>query len=361
MLWEVGVEFVIPFYLEDSTGDDIVSGVVPYAIIRRVSDDKYYNSSTGLWQDSSYSILLNHYFEGIWCYTFLPDQQDIYVIKCNENTYSIRDGVVLKTVDRLSLLDNLDTTISSRLASADFNSKIDIVDANVDTINSNVSDIKSTVDTNLDATVSSRSVVTDGSIWAYGTRTLTPINASGVGVNTIIITCTIDGVVTEGINVFIYNSSRVAINQAISDSSGLVTFYLDDGSYYIDFEFNGAWSKEVSQIVSSNLNLTVDLESVTNDDNLLINFRELNSNLNLEVGATVPIGIEAYSSIGNNIFSISSSNCTVTGSTSTINCIIDGRKIYAKVPITQENWNYIEFSSVIGSETYKYEIKSWVD
>jgi hypothetical protein len=354
----VGVEFVIPFYLEDNIGDDIVSGVVPYAIIRRISDNKYYNSSTGLWQDSSYSILLNHYFEGIWCYTFLPDQQDIYVIKCNENTYSIRDGVVLKTVDRLSLLDNLDTTISSRLSTTDYDSKIDIIDSNVDIINSNVSSIKGIVDTNLDTTVSSRSTVTDEEIWMYNIRTLTPENESGIGDYSLTINVSVDEVITEGVNVFVYDSNRIAINQAVTDSFGQVIFWLDAGDYYIDYQFNGVYGREIFQTISDNTVINEDLESIIADDNLLIDFRELNSGIVLENGNSVTIGIEAY---GNGTFVVNSATAIVTGIEESVTCNVVNKKIYATFTVVTTGWVTVKLSVIIGGNSLPFEKRYWVD
>ena len=351
MLWEVGAEFVIPFYLEDNVGDDIVSGVVPYAIIRRISDNKYYNSSTGLWQNSSYSILLDHYFEGIWTHIFVPDQQDIYIIKCNEDIFKIRDGVALKTVSRLTLLDNLDTTVSSRLAGSGI---IDTIDANVDTINLNVSDIKNTVDTNLDAMVSSRSVVTDESVWSYSVRTNTPENESGIGDYSLIINVTVDGVATEDIDVFVYNNDRIAINQAITDSSGQVVFYLDSGEFFIDFNKNGVWQKEVSQTINENTEIDVDMESIITSGFLGIEYRELNIP-ELEVGSSANVGIELYSIMGTN-FSVSSGTAIITGTEEAVTCTIDGHKIYARLPVTELNWNYIVFTIVVGSETLKFEL-----
>jgi hypothetical protein len=255
----VGVEFVIPFYLEDNVGDDIVSGVMPYAIIRRISDNKYYNSSTGLWQDSSYSIPLIHYFEGIYKYNFLPEQQDLYIIKCNEDTFKIRDGVALKTISRLTLLDNLDVAISSRLSSIAFDNKIDIIDTNVDTINSNVSSIKGTIDTNLDATVSSRSVVTDESTWTYGTRTLSPTSVDGVGSCETTIDVTIAGVVASGVTVMVYGSSRVVLLSAETNINGQVLFNLNPGNYIFEFKKESvAYSLEIKRTIPSVANINLD-------------------------------------------------------------------------------------------------------
>lgn len=387
MLWFKDIPLPIPFYIDDPSGDDVLSGANAVATIRRISDNKYFNSFTGLWQDASYDISMSHYYKGIWTYSFTPTEIGSYLIKCDSNNYLRRDGFLVYVTDKFDNLDtiptisdgvdsiignvsgiptidsnvdsiitkldtNLDTTVSSRLANADY---IAMSGEDIETIEGKVDLINSKLDEHLDVAVSTRSSHTPEDI-----RDILSIgNEGGVGEFSLVINITVDGVIASDVEVYVYDDERTAICSAVSDSNGQVVFYLDANSYFVDFTKNGLWQKEISQTVSADTEIDVDMESIVTDGFLGIEFRELNPGLILEVGITVNLGIELYSTIGKT-FSVSSGTCKVNDGES-ISCSVDGYKVYAMIPISESGWNYIVFSVVVGSETVKYEKKCWVD
>lgn len=359
MIFEVGKEIIIPFLIVDAGNTPVTSGVNPTCTIKR-SDGKYWNGITSVWVDTIYDNAMSHTFRGTYVFSFTPQTEDFFIVRCSESVYyKIEDGVAFRTVSRLSNLDLLDESISSRLATSNFDNKIDIVDANVDTINSNIGNIKNIVDTNLDATVSSRSIVTDESIWSYDVRTLSPTSVDGIGAYTVVITVTKDSIVESGVNVYVYDTDRIARLSGITDENGQVLFKINSGNFYFEFRKQGLWDKEIIENISDNTEINVNMSPISNDENLLVNFRELDNSINFEVDAVVPIGIEAYS---NNTFTINSATVSVTGVDEPIVCRVSNKRIYGNIPIVQEGWIIIKFDVIINGYTYKYELpRRYVD
>lgn len=390
MIFEVGKPILIPFLITDNSGLPVNSGISPTCVIYRRSDNKYYNGSTGLFQDTLINNIMSFLFGGTYVIDFTPPFEDIYLVRCSETNYKIEGGVSFRTVSRLSNLDYLDETISSRFPASSYtapdngtitdinntintiNTTTNTIDNNVDILNDKVTidrmtsidnldtrltDSRATNLDNLDALISSRSSHDVEDIWSYNMRTLTAENSDGIGEFIITIICSVDGIVTENINVFIYDSNRVAINSAVSDSNGEVIFYLDSGNYYIGFNKDGVWNQEISQTINANITLNVDLESISLDDNLIVEFRKINDPI-LENGSDTVIAIEAYS---NSDFLISSATATVTGIEETVICSVSGHKIYCNFTVGNTGWVVVKFSVVIGGTNYAYELKKYVD
>jgi hypothetical protein len=267
LIFEVGKEMVIPFLILDASNVPVDAGVSPTIIIKRSSDNKYWNGDTSTWVIGSYDNSMTFSFSGTYIYSFTPDIEDFYIIRCSENvTYKIEDGYAFRTVSRLSNLDYLDISVNSRLADSDFdsnittiNNKIDTIDGIVDTIDTNVGSVKSTVDTNLDVVLSTRSTLTDSEVWTYTSRTLSPAGQDGIGSCTTTIDITVDNVVAEDVNVIVYDSSRVALLSAVSNASGKVVFNLDPGNYIFEFKKTSVvYAKEIQRTIPSAVSINLD-------------------------------------------------------------------------------------------------------
>jgi len=246
---------------------------------------------------------MTHKFAGVYIYGFTPTEADYFIVRCSEPlVYKTEDGIAFSVIDEF---DKIDATISSRLASADYtipdnanisnilnntttinntidtiDDKIDIIDTNIDsvdtkinTINTNANDAatgvfllntkltstRSSKLDNLDAKVSTRSVVTDDSIWSYTNRKLSSDSYDGVGSCAVTVDITISGVVAEDVNVIVYDSSRVALLSAISDVSGQVIFNLDPENYIFEFKKSSvAYAKEIKRTIPSVASINLD-------------------------------------------------------------------------------------------------------
>ena len=173
------------------------------------------------------------------------------------------------TTTRAAKLDNLDTTVSSRLAPAGITSlQADVtaiktpVVANIDatissrlptssysapssitSLQADVTSIKSTVTTNLDTTVSSRFPT---SSW------IAPVSGSGSISYPVTVTQS-DGVTPiEGVQVWITTDlagTNVIAGSLYTSSTGLATFVLDAGSYYLWRQISG-WNFSNPQAIT---------------------------------------------------------------------------------------------------------------
>jgi hypothetical protein len=173
------------------------------------------------------------------------------------------------TTTRAAKLDNLDTTVSSRFAPAGLTSlQADVtaiktpVVANLDasissrlptssysapssitSLQADVTSIKSTVTTNLDTTVSSRFPT---SSW------IAPVSGSGSISYPVTVTQS-DGVTPiEGVQVWITTDlagTNVIAGSLYTSSTGLATFVLDAGSYYLWRQISG-WNFSNPQAIT---------------------------------------------------------------------------------------------------------------
>ena len=151
-------------------------------------------------------------------------------------TSILTDGSIGKLIK-----DNLDAAITSRVKPSDTVARVTLVDTV--TTNTDMPDILTPLETIASNATSiledTNELQTD---WANGGRLDTLLDAVAVPTGTNTITITIDdGTDPIGdVAVYIYDSTNaVFITSAITNSSGNVTFYLDDGSYQVRLRKSG--------------------------------------------------------------------------------------------------------------------------
>ena len=105
--------------------------------------------------------------------------------------------------------------------------------------------------------------------------------------------------------------------------------------------------------------MPIDLDPIVSSSTLDLQFRELPLKT-LEIDDNLNLGLELYSP-SNKIFAIDSATCTITGTTSVINCVVSDEIVYCPITVTTLGWNYIDVDVNVGTQKFVYQLKKYID
>lgn len=203
----------------------------------------------------------------------------------------IRDAILNRATSTLTtfgsigrlLVDNIDTNINSRASSSSISSiPTNVWNNPIRTLSSFgtlINDISlavwavsnrtltsfgtliSDIWNNTDRTLTESITVDASNIWTSPIRTLTSVvpslqNIAGVGLNIITVTINQDNILSSGHYIRVYDNLKTPLYDTQTTSNGIVTFNLNNGTYFIQVLKGGTFTQE-QQIIVNNANQSI--------------------------------------------------------------------------------------------------------